>query len=455
MFPEPPAGPLTRRLALVFLLVLCLPAPAAERLFVAAGEVTGTTAVIWLRSPAEGAATVEYGPAGAASTATATLRVGPASDLTGKLRLTGLSPATRYAYRVTAGGVAATGAFLTAPAPDDAARVKFVWSGDLGGGRFCRPLDTGYRIFSAMGRQKPDFFLFVGDTVYADHRCGGPGVVPGSDFVARSLRQFRDKHRYQREDAVLGTFLGEVSVYAIWDDHEVRNDFAGPTEPLMPVGRQAFLDYWPILPPAEDPTRLYRKARWGRLLEVFILDTRQYRSDNSQPDGPGKTMLGPAQRRWLIDEVAASTATWKVVVSSVPLSVPTGGRNHDSWSNASVWGLPEDGGTGFALERDAMLKAFRDRGVKNLIVLAADVHHAELIRHHPTPGFAFHEFIAGPLSATFGRPRPLDAALNPRSLFARGGLNNFGEVTIGASHLVVRLIDEEGTELFTHTIGPE
>ena len=64
-------------------------------------------------------------------------------------------------------------------------------------------------------------------------------------------------------------------MYAIWDDHEVKNDFAGPSEPLMPVGRQAFLDYWPIPPPPDEPTRLYRKVRWGKLLEVFILDTRQ------------------------------------------------------------------------------------------------------------------------------------------------------------------------------------
>ena len=60
-----------------------------------------------------------------------------------------------------------------------------------------------------------------------------------------------------------------------------------------------------------------------------------------------------------------------------------------------------------AHERDRILDRLRERGVRNLIVLTADVHHAELIRHEPAPGFVFHEFIAGPLSATLGRPRPL------------------------------------------------
>jgi len=150
------------------------------------------------------------------------------------------------------------------------------------------------------------------------------------------------------------------------------------------------------------------------------------------------------------------SAVWKLVVSSVSLSIPAGRpERRDSWSNASPFGLPMEGGTGFAVERDAILRQFRDRGVKNLVFIVADVHHAELIRHRPAPGWAFHEFVAGPLSASHGGPRPLDEELNPRSLFAKGGVNNFGEVTIEPANLTVRLIDEEGAVLFTHTIGPD
>ena len=112
-----------------------------------------------------------------------------------------------------------------------------------------------------------------------------------ADFRARNLRGFRAKHQYNRADPAFAAFLRTTSVYAIWDDHEVVNDFAGPSEPLMPVGRQAFLEYWPIEPPAGDRTRLYRRARWGRLVDLFILDTRQYRSPNTMSDGPDKTML--------------------------------------------------------------------------------------------------------------------------------------------------------------------
>jgi len=427
----------------------------AGPLLAAAGDVTATSAVIWVRSVGAGEVSLEARPAPGGAAARQTLRVSPASDQTGKFVLAGLTPGTRYAWQVRAADRTAGGEFVTAPAADQAARVRLLWSGDLGGAGHCRRIDGGYRIFRAMTRRRPDFFLFVGDTIYADIPCRGADMVPGADFVARTLQGFRRRHRYQHEDPAVQAFLRGTSVYAIWDDHEVRNDFSGPTEPLMPAGRRAFLEYWPIRPRDDEPTRLYRKVRWGTLLEVFILDTRQYRSPNSEPDGPRKTMLGEAQRRWLVDGVSASSAVWKGVGASVSLSIPTGRRGRrDSWTNVGPFGLPAEDGTGFVVERDEILRQLRERGVKNLLFLVADVHHAEVARHEPSPGWAFHELIAGPLSASLGIPRPLDERLNPRSLFARGGINNFGEITFEPDGLTIRLSDEEGVVLFTHAIAP-
>ncbi|HEU5319983.1 MAG TPA: alkaline phosphatase D family protein, partial [Methylomirabilota bacterium] len=373
--------------------------------------------------------------------------------LTGKTVLTGLPPATRHLYRVRQGGAEVSGELTTAPAAGEPAPVTFLWSGDLGGGGFCRPREGGYRIFCAMARQQADFFLFVGDTVYADVPCRRPDTVPGANFVATTLAGYRARHRYNREDAALQAFLRATPVSAIWDDHEVRNDFAGTAEPLMPLGLRAFLDYWPLAPPPEEPTRLYRSLRWGALLEVFILDTRQYRSANRELDGPDKTMLGAAQRAWLLRAVAASTAVWKVVVSSVPLAIPTGRpERRDSWTGVNVLGMAPEHPTGFATERDAILGELRRASVRNLVFVAADVHHAELIRHAPAPDFAFHEMIAGPLSATLGQPRPLDRTLGSISLFARGGLANFGAVTVTPAGLAVRFLDAEGNELFAERL---
>ncbi|HET7344096.1 MAG TPA: alkaline phosphatase D family protein [Methylomirabilota bacterium] len=436
------------------LLSLLGAAPAASPLLVTVAEVRPTAAVLWARAAHAGEVTFDVSPAGAAARRF-TRQAGEADDLLVRVALGGLTAATRYHYAVGQGGERVEGEFGTAPPPGEPARVTLLWSGDLGGAGRCRLLDGGYRIFRAMARRPADFFLFVGDTVYADDPCRGSDVVPGAGFVSATLPQFRARHRYNREDPAVQDFLRRTPVYAIWDDHEVRNDFAGTTEPLMRVGRQAFLDYWPVVTGSDDATRLYRSVRWGRLLEVFILDTRQYRSDDALPDGPGKTMLGAAQRRWLVDAVSASTATWKVVVSSVPVAVPTGtAARRDSWTDANVFGMPAEHGTGFVTERDAILGDLRARGVANLVVLTADVHHAEVIRHQPAADWSFHEFIAGPLSARFGRPRPLDMRLNSRTLFAQGGVDNFGEITIEPAGLTVRLLDEQGSVMFTHTMAP-
>ena len=425
-------------------------------ILVATGDVAPTSAVVWARGVRPGTLDVLYSVINAAAPpARRPLAVTADRDLTGTLTLTGLLPATRYAVRVSQGEARAEAEFVTAPPPDAPARVTFLWSGDLGGGGYCRPQEGGYRIFRPMLERRADFFLFVGDTIYADVPCDKPGVVPGAEFRARTLAQYRARHRYQREDPPLQALLRATSVYAIWDDHEVRNDFSGPHDGLMPTGRRAMLDYWPIASPAEEPTRLYRRFRWGRLLEVFILDTRQYRSPNRETDGPGKSMLGAAQKRWLLDGVTSSTAVWKVVVTSVSLSIPTGKPDaRDSWTGVDLFGLPQDGG-GFVTERDAILAHFRAHHVKNLVFVAADVHHAEVIRHQPTSEWSFHELVAGPLSATLGRPRPLDVTLNPRSLFARGGVFNFGEVLVEAAHLTVRLVDDGGAVMFTHVIAPD
>ena len=418
--------------------------------------MTASGAVVWARGIRGGNVSIDVAPvAPDAAGRRLTLDVRAEDDLTGKVRVDGLTPGTRYRYRVAQDGASAEGEFVTAPAPTEPATVRFLWSGDLGGAGLCRPAEGGFTIFPTMVRRPADFFLFVGDTVYTDVPCDKPGAAPGGNYRAATLSQYRARHLHNRQDPGYQELLRRMSVYAIWDDHEVRNDFAGTTEPLMPLGRQAFLDYWPILPPEEEPGRLYRRVRWGRLVELFILDTRQYRSDNSKSDGPGKTMLGAAQRRWLVEGLSASTAMWKVVVSSVTLALATGRpERRDGWSSANVFGLPQDG-AGFATERDAILRELRRRHVRNLVFVAADVHHAELIRHHPHLEWSFHEFIAGPLSASVGRPRPLDFSLNPRSLFARGGVFNFGEVTVEPTNLTVRLIDDTGAVMFTHTVGPE
>lgn len=435
---------------------------------IAVGDVTSQSALLWLRTEGPQAVQIEWASVAAweLMSKMATIR-SPAArtavfvtsadrDYTLTIPLDGLASATRYRYHVLVGqaqGAALTlatrGEFTTLPDAANSAPVTFAWSGDLGGQQRCRRGAAGYPIFDVMRAQQLDFFLFLGDTMYGDNLCPSPPNEPGADFRATTLAEYRARHRDQRGAEALRRFLDSVPVYVIWDDHEVRNNFAGPFDSQMPVGRQALREYWPIRVAPDDPHRLYRTVRAGADLEVFILDTRQYRSRNADQDGPAKTMLGERQLQWLLSGLTESTATWKVIVTTVPLSIPKGGGagvlGNDGWAGGP-------GSPGFEWERQVIVDRILGRRVKNVVFLAGDVHYVQANMYDPNgDGIPdFHEFMAGPLSAAPGPLTPPSAGLRPITLINEGGYFNFGLIRVTKSSLDVTVLDEAGATRFSH-----
>lgn len=443
----------------------------------AVGDVTSTSAQVWIRTPSPVKVELQWRAVNESRTRpgrepvsppawhSTVVGTDPGRDATALVEVEDLTPGTEYEYRahvIQAGGTAVpaggapemvVGRFATAPAEREPAAVTFVWSSDLGGQGHCRQGPSPYSIFERMAEQKPAFAVLLGDLIYADDVCPFPPNAPGSQFVAERLDQFRAKHRYQREAPALQRFLSAVPVYVTWDDHEVRNNFSGPYEGLAPAGLRAFLEYWPVRTPLGEARRLYRAVRYGAALELFILDTRQYRSRNSDLDGMGKTMLGEEQREWLLEALSRSTATWKMIASSVPLSIPKGGTvlvpGNDSWARG------EDG-TGFAQELKLIVDRILARKIRNVVWLAGDVHFAQVNTYDPDEdGKAdFYEFVAGPLAAgTRGPVAPLPD-FQPTTLFSGGGFPNFGVVSLTPGMLRLRIVDERGRVRFDRAFEP-
>ncbi len=439
----------------------------------AVGDVTSHSAVLWLKTNGPKQVQVEWASVQAwktfsamasvqsAAARTPVLATGAATDFALSIPLDPLSPGTRYRYYIVLSEpesgqsasrhVAAQGEFTTLPDAATSAPVTFAWSGDLGGQLRCRQGPDGYPIFDTIRMQHPDFFIFLGDTIYSDHLCPSPPNEPGANFVAKTLSEYRARHHYQRGAPALRRLLETVPVYVTWDDHEVKNNFSGPFEPQMPAGRQALQEYWPIHTDPSDPHRLYRNVRSGSDLELFFLDTRQYRSRNADPDGPAKTMLGGPQLRWLLDGLSASTATWKVIVTSVPLSVPKAGGlgvpGYDGWAGGTD-------GTGFERERQVIVDAILKHKLKHVIFLAGDIHWVQANIYDPDQDGApdFHEFVAGPLSARLGPPTGPAATLHPATLINEGGYDNFGLVHVTKESFEVSVIDVTGKTRFSHRI---
>jgi alkaline phosphatase D len=341
----------------------------------AATDVTATSALVWLCASGGARVQVEYGLSADFAGATLTPPVDAQADrnFTVTAELTRLAPGREYFYRgviATAAGVTQRGAPGRFRTPPTSGRdFRLAWSGDMDA------LHQPFALLDRVAAEAPDLFLLVGDTIYAD--------IP-RDGAATTLPGYRAKHRENRDDPHLQRLLARTAVAAIWDDHEVANDFDA-SHPAMPAGRQAFREYWPVR--SADPTVLYRRLSWGPAADIIILDTRQYRSPNAIADGAGKTMLGRRQKEWFQEEMRASRAPFKFVVTSVPFLGPFGS---DKWN-------------GFATERDELKRFLRQERIGTVVFLSADIHLAMDLGD----GDGLRNFIAGPIGAwPFCRLRP-------------------------------------------------
>ena len=346
----------------------------------AAFDVTTDSASIWLCADGERSARIQYSAAGQwdRSTLSELATLSQSADYTASVRLKGLAADTRYQYRIAdADGKPrdadfASGSFATAPSAHR--DFTFAFSADTHARH--RP----FKLFDLMLEKKPDFFIHLGDTVYADS--------PRSQFQP-TLEHYRKKHREIRSDSHLQRFLSEVPTFVIWDDHEVENDFTG-SHPAIAIGRQAFLEYWPVAGATHgDATILYRRFQWTPACEFFILDTRQYRDAGDSGPGIGKTMLGSRQLEWLKRGLKASSAQFKFVCSSVPF--------HQN--GVDKWG-------GFKAERRHLVEFIRDERIRNVVILSADLHAAADLSDERT---GLVEFLIGPIAA------PLQQANAPSS----------------------------------------
>jgi alkaline phosphatase D len=459
---------------------------------VVVGDVTAGSAVLWARADRE--ATLHVRLSGGRHRPVDSRRVRDADDYTGLVALEGLRPRTRYTYRVwfsadeqgsSGRGPAVEGSFRTAPAADDQTGVRVAFGGDVAGQNVCRDEREGFPIMETIRRLGPDVFVGLGDMIYADNACEERGrygnAQLGGQGIAIDLAGFWAHWRYNRTDREAQRLLLGASYVGVWDDHEVVNDFGpltdAPTAPpytgahLLPLGLEAFLDYTPVSSADEQtPKRLYRALRWGAHLELFVLDTRQYRDANSALDGATrpKTMLGGEQLTWLEERLARSDATWKVIVSSVPMSIPTGfppANGRDGWANF-------DQQTGFEHELVGLLRFMAERRIANIVWITTDVHFAETFRYTPfadDPSFVVHELVTGPLNAGIFPNRDFDATLNPERLFFHGPATpeavtsweeakrwfNFGLLEVAADGVLrASIADTAGRRLYSMRLDP-
>jgi alkaline phosphatase D len=384
---------------------------------VAAFEVTATSAVITAHAPGAGRVRAVVETEDGREVTAGEADVGPGG--TAHVDVGGLAPGTAYRYRVLADGAASAPGWLTTAA--DAPRaVRIAVIADLDvDPRFDSP------ILDHLTTAAPDLVVSLGDFPYTDNP---PGAV--------TLDEYRERHLLLRSADKVERWLRTTSLRAIYDDHEVRNNWDAASMALDPARHAAGLAAWDEWFPVRGgpPGARYRSWRWGPLVECFLLDCRRHRSDDDAPDGAGKVMLGDAQRAWLEQGLAASSAPFKLVFTTVPLDFG--------------WGL--DHWAGYTVERDRLLAAIRAAGTTGVLFLSGDQHWFAAHAH----ASGAREFQVGPIArGTFEPPPPVAGVL------ARAAVYNAGVLDVDADadgpRLVFTALGADGAALYQETLRPD
>jgi alkaline phosphatase D len=403
---------------------------------VASGDVTSTSAVLWVRTDQDAQINVQVSkhPSFKQLDFEDSIHATANSDFTAKSLAEGLKPGTLYYYRFLAGEITSEiGTFRTAPQENKKANVDFTWSGDTDVSKINGvPVFGDWSPLQAAKSENPDFFIYLGDLIYSDARAAGqlPDV--------QTLSEFRQLYKDSRDVSALHDLLKKTSIYPLWDDHDVRNDWAGQTvDPtFFEIGKKSFDEYTPIgqLDPTSDshcagPTQ-FRVKHWGKDVDLIIIDTRTCRSANVQtqcqndlvptlpsfirktlpgipeqpPAGclaaindPSRTMLGSEQKQMFKDALLNSKAKFKFVISSVSIQ--------------QTFAFPYDSWEGYGAERSEILNFIRDKGLKNVIFLTTDLHinlmNEVFIDHFSDPSPIAYEVVTGPIGAETDKDRIL------------------------------------------------
>ncbi|PTX94675.1 alkaline phosphatase [Opitutus sp. ER46] len=363
----------------------------------------------------------------AAAIATPRASVSIANDGTHSFQLSGLAPNARYHFRAEgyASGQAVPsctyeGAFRTAPRPTDPTPLTFTVVTCQDYPRRDDPVN-GHRIYPAMARLEPDFFVHTGDFEYLDK------PTPLATTVA--LARFK----YNRIMALpfQRAFYSHVSSYFMKDDHDTLKDDAWPGQTYGDLTFAQGLALFREHLPQSDPP--YRTIRWGRDLQIWLVEGRDFRSPNDAPDGPQKSIWGVAQKRWFFETVDASDATFRILISPTAVVGPDRDGKGDSHANQA-----------FAHE-GAELRQFL--ASRRMFVINGD-RHWQYASVDPATGL--HEYGTGP-SSDIHASGYSDAERTPahRYLRIRGGFISVRIARVdGQPRAIIRHHDVDGNVRF-------
>ncbi|TWT15277.1 alkaline phosphatase [Reyranella sp. CPCC 100927] len=358
------------------------------------------------------------------------------------VQVQGLKPARWYWYRFRAGGtLSPVGRTRTAPAANAVLdRFRFAFAS-------CQQYELGY--FTAlrhMAARELDLVIHLGDYIY-ETSWGWHRVRHFTGAIPTTLDEFRERHAQYKTDADLRALHAAFPWLVIWDDHEVADDYANDIshrnrDPkfFLTVRRAAYQAWFEHMPvpmsaaPVNGSLRIYDHYRFGSMLDVMLLDDRQYRSrhpcvtdsrttkrpvDCSERTRPDRSILGAAQEGWLDGSLATAKARWTVLAQQTLMAeVGRGGQGEQ--------GFMVDRWDGYPASRQRLLDSITRHRIANPVVIGGDVHSfwvSDLKRDFATKGpVVATEFVGSSVTSNGPSQAAVDRVLaaNPHLKYGRG-----------------------------------
>jgi len=367
--------------------------------FVGERDAVAGRARVWIRTDASRTVELHMSTSADMSDAWLAASVVPqaADDFTAELVVEGLAAGGNYYYQLSVDGQPVV------PTVDDAWHPDGVYPlrmpPPLGeSGAFTFAVSSCARMFAhgnydAVRDQGPAFLLNLGDYHY--------GNVARTHFVDRGgsgdLRTARDELRwwYRTAHWEKASLFAVVPFLDTWDDHDYGGDQADADKEIDGRAdiRATFLEYFANgeRDRAANDEGVYFRSSYGDV-DFFVLDARYHRPRLVETDAgfvapdPDADPLGATQTDWLVEQLAASTATFKFVAA--------GTRFYDG-SGAKAWGP-------FEVARDALLTRIAEEGIGGVILLAGGPHVSEY-RQFTVAGRTWYELISSPISSGLGQ----------------------------------------------------
>jgi alkaline phosphatase D len=303
----------------------------------------------------------------------------------------GLEPARWYWYQFKVGNeVSPIGRTRTAPALGaHVNQLNFAFCS-------CQSWADGfYSAYRRMAEEDLDVVFHLGDYIYEggiDAKGGARNVPLPEQFRPETvtLERYRLQYALYKTDPDLQRAHASFPFVVTWDDHEVDNDYTDaisqdndPVKKFLRRRADAYQAYYEHMPlrryslPQEPDMRLYHRLIFGDLVQFYVLDTRQYRSDHPCGDGetprckaaldPSKTMTGTEQESWLLDRLDRSHVRWNVLAQQVLMAE----LDHKLGSGEIFW---NDSWDGYPLARNRILNHIASRRISNPVVITGDWH---------------------------------------------------------------------------------